>query len=208
MPKPWRLTRGGEASLIDIAIWTVETFGPRQAAAYEEDLIAVCRDIAAGTVISQDCRRLIDPNLPEDLRFARAGQHFVIFIEDPEQVIIIDFLHGRSDLPRRLAKPKKTRRRGNKTPQRDFRIPLMKVLLELGGSAEVQDIRKKMLPVVKDRLTQDDYEPVSTGEERWWNAICWERSDIVKEGLFRDDSPRGVWELSDKGRAFIISQLK
>ena len=208
MPKPWRLTRGGEASLIDIAIWTVETFGPRQAAAYEEDLIAVCRDIAAGTVMSQDCRRLIDPSLPEDLRFARAGQHFVIFIEDPEEVIIIDFLQGRSDLPRRLAKPKKTRRRGNKTPQRDFRIPLMKVLLELGGSAEVQDIRKKMLPVVKDRLTQDDYEPVSTGEERWWNAICWERSDIVKEGLFRDDSPRGVWELSDKGRAFIISQLK
>ncbi len=103
MLKPWRLTRAAEASLIDIANWTVETFGPRQAAAYEEDLIAVCRDIAAGTAMSQDCRRLIDPNLPENLRFARAGQHFVIFIEDAEQVIIIDFLHGRSDLPRRLA---------------------------------------------------------------------------------------------------------
>lgn len=74
MPKPWRLTRAAEASLIDIANWTVETFGPRQAATYEEDLIAVCRDIAAGTAISQDCRRLIDPNLPEDLRFARAGR--------------------------------------------------------------------------------------------------------------------------------------
>jgi plasmid stabilization system protein ParE len=103
MLKSWRLTRAAEASLIDIANWTVETFGPRQAAAYEEDLIAVCRDIAAGTAMSQDCRRLIDPNLPENLRFARAGQHFVIFIEDAEQVIIIDFLHGRSDLPRRLA---------------------------------------------------------------------------------------------------------
>lgn len=103
MLKPWRLTRAAEASLIDIANWTVETFGPRQAAAYEEDLIAVCRDIAAGTAMSQDCRRFIDPNLPENLRFARAGQHFVIFIEAAEQVIIIDFLHGRSDLPRRLA---------------------------------------------------------------------------------------------------------
>lgn len=103
MPKPWRLTRTAEESLLDIARWTYETFGPRQAEAYEEDLIAVCRDIAAGTTMSQDCRRLIDPNLPEDLRFARCGQHFVVFIEDPEQVIIIDFLHGRSDLPRRLA---------------------------------------------------------------------------------------------------------
>ena len=103
MPKPWRLTRGAEAWLVDIARWTIKTFGQRQAAAYEEDLIAVCRDIAAGTALSQDCRRIIDPDLPEDLRFARAGQHFVVFIENAEQVIIIDFLHSRSDLPRRLA---------------------------------------------------------------------------------------------------------
>lgn len=53
--------------------------------------------------MSQDCRRLIDSDLPEDLRFARAGQHFVIFIEYTEQVIVIDFLHNRTDLPRRLA---------------------------------------------------------------------------------------------------------
>lgn len=103
MPKPWRLTRAAEASLIDIARWTVETFGSRQAAAYEEDLIATCRDIAAGEAITQDCRRLIDPDLPEDLRFTRAGQHFIVFIEDAKQVIIVDFLHARSDLPRRLA---------------------------------------------------------------------------------------------------------
>lgn len=103
MPKPWRLTRQAETSLIDIARWTIETFGPRQAAAYEDDLIATCREIAAGTALSQTCRRLIDPDLPEDLRFARAGLHFVVFIEEAEQVIIIDFLHNRSDLPRRLA---------------------------------------------------------------------------------------------------------
>jgi plasmid stabilization system protein ParE len=103
MPKPWRLTRVAEASLVEIANWTYQTFGPRQAAAYEDDLLAACREIAAGTAMSQDCRRIIDPDLPEDLRFARAGQHFVIFVEDAEQVIIVDFLHGRSDLPRRLA---------------------------------------------------------------------------------------------------------
>src|SRR5690606_8109300 len=103
MPKPWRLTRQAETSLVEIARWTHETFGPRQAAAYEEDLIARCVMIAAGAAMSQDCRRLINPDLPEDLRFTRAGQHFVIFVEDADQVIIDDFLHGRSDLPRRLA---------------------------------------------------------------------------------------------------------
>lgn len=103
MPKPWRLTQAAEASLIDIAAWTLGTFGPRQAAAYEEDLITACRDVAAGEAITQDCQQLIDPALQADLRFARAGQHFVVFIEDAEHVIIIDFLHVRSDLPRRLA---------------------------------------------------------------------------------------------------------
>jgi toxin ParE1/3/4 len=114
MPKPWRLTRAAEASLIEIARWTVETFGPRQADAYEEDLIATCRDIAAGTALSQDCRRLIDPDLAEDLRFARCGQHVIVFVEDPDQVIIIDFLHSRSNLPGKLAElqgPKSDRNR-------------------------------------------------------------------------------------------------
>ena len=103
MSKSWRLTRHAEASLVDIALWTFENFGSRQAAAYEEDLIGRCVDIADGTAISQGCRQLIDPSLPEDLRFTRSGQHFVVYIEDADRVIIVDFLHSRCDLPRKLA---------------------------------------------------------------------------------------------------------
>lgn len=103
MARPWRLTRHAETALTEIALWTVQTFGARQAAAYEDDLIACCREIADGTAQSYDCRRLIDPQLPESLRFARAGQHFVVFIENETQAVILDFLHARADLPRRLA---------------------------------------------------------------------------------------------------------
>ena len=53
--------------------------------------------------MSRDCRRVIARDLPEALRFARAAQHFNMFIEDKDEVIIIDFLHARSDLPGRLA---------------------------------------------------------------------------------------------------------
>ena len=34
MANPWVLTRQAEAALKDIAVWTVETFGRRQADAY------------------------------------------------------------------------------------------------------------------------------------------------------------------------------
>ena len=102
--KPWRLTRQAEASLAGIATWTLETFGSRQAEAYEEDLLARCIAIADGTAPSQSCRQIIDPDLPEDLRLTRSGQHFIVFIENPETIIIVDFLHGRSNLAARLAR--------------------------------------------------------------------------------------------------------
>ena len=79
-------------------------FGPRQAEAYEEDLVARCQAIADGTAPSQSCRRVIDPNLPEDLRVTRSGQHFIVFVETADAIVIVDFLHGRSDLPARLAR--------------------------------------------------------------------------------------------------------
>lgn len=46
MPKPWVLTRQAERSLAEIADWTVETFGRRQADAYAEDLIEGCQALA------------------------------------------------------------------------------------------------------------------------------------------------------------------
>ena len=58
MSKSWRLTRQVEASPVCIALWTFENFGSRQSAAYEEDLIGRCIDIADGTSISQGCRQL------------------------------------------------------------------------------------------------------------------------------------------------------
>ena len=114
MPKPWRLTRQAEASLLDIATWTFETFGPRQAQAYEEDLIARCSGIASGNVASQSCRAIIDLDLKEDLRFTRSGQHFIVFVEDDTSVIIVEFLHSRCDLPTKLASLEKQRPEQNR----------------------------------------------------------------------------------------------
>jgi len=102
LTRSWRLTRQAEASLVDIARWTLKTFGPRQAEAYEADLIACCHEIADGTRFSQSCRQLVDAGMTGDLRYARAGEHFIVFLEAPAEIVIVDFLHARSDLPRKL----------------------------------------------------------------------------------------------------------
>ncbi len=104
MSRLLRLTRQAQESLVDIASWTAETFGQCQARAYEEALIVRCRGIADGTVPSRSCRNLLDPGAHENLRFARCGEHFAIFLEDDRTVSVLDFLHARSDLPARLAR--------------------------------------------------------------------------------------------------------
>lgn len=115
-----------------------------------------------------------------------------------------------SDLPKTAAPaPRDPRRRpaSPKLPQKEFRKPLLEALYDLGGSARVTDLR----PAVKNRmmsaLLPGDLEHVSTGEERWWNATCWERSNLVKEGYLRDDSPRGTWELSASGMEHVEKSI-
>ena len=111
MSKPWRLTKQAERSLIGIAIWTFDTFGARQAELYEGELVERCQAIADGHAITYDCKILageatgddVGDDVEDDVRFARAGEHFVVFVEFAEEIAILDFLHAKSDLPRRIA---------------------------------------------------------------------------------------------------------
>lgn len=104
MTKPWRVTQQAEQSLLDIALWTVETFGLRQADAYEQDILAKMDDIASGVAHTQSCRVLIDSNLADDIRFTRIGGHYLIYVEQQESFVLLDLLHQRVDVTRHLAR--------------------------------------------------------------------------------------------------------
>ena len=57
--------------------------------------------IAKGEAASRSCAVLVSG--AEDLRFVRAGEHFLVFLDRPDEVIVVDILHSRSDLPRHVA---------------------------------------------------------------------------------------------------------
>ncbi|WP_281968952.1 type II toxin-antitoxin system RelE/ParE family toxin [Roseovarius nanhaiticus] len=96
MSRSFRLTRRAEASLVEIARWTIETFGPRQSELYEAELLNRCEGILSGAAHSRSCAALV--NEADDLRFIRAGEHFVVFWDQPEEIVIVDILHSRCDL--------------------------------------------------------------------------------------------------------------
>lgn len=101
MSRSFRLTRRAEDSLIKIARWTIERFGFQQAEIYEAELLSRCEAIANGLAHSRSCSILVDD--AADLRYLRAGEHFLVFLDRPGEVIIVDILHSRSDLPRHIA---------------------------------------------------------------------------------------------------------
>ena len=98
----FRLTRQAEQSLVEIARWTFETFGERQAINYQRDILDRCAKIATGAIPSQSCATLVQDSRAE-LRFVRCGKHHIVFAEINGAVLIIDFIHMRADLPAKLA---------------------------------------------------------------------------------------------------------
>jgi Mrr restriction endonuclease-like protein len=89
--------------------------------------------------------------------------------------------------------------RGTRTPQSAFREPLFRVLYESGGSGKMSEVVDRVGNVMSEQLNDVDRQKLATGDVRWRNAVQWERNEMVKEGLLKKDSPRGVWELTAKG---------
>ncbi len=96
---------------------------------------------------------------------------------------------------------------GPQTPNEAYRVPILRVLVPLGGSGKVADVLDRVYAIVKDGLTAHDMELLPSGrEDRWRNAAQWCRLDLCKEGLLRGDSPHGVWEISPAGREWLQRQ--
>jgi restriction system protein len=102
---------------------------------------------------------------------------------------------GRRGGPKRLT-------RGLRTPQDAFRQPILKVLVARGGNAVMSDVLKALHAEMKSRLTPADLKrlPSSPKTVRWQNTAQWARNSLRKDGLLKPNSPRGVWEVTDKGR--------
>jgi len=103
-----------------------------------------------------------------------------------------------------LETDKTTKIAGERTPRQAFRIPILKVLIEIGGRGKVKEILKKLEIEMKNVFKSIDYEKLSSGVMiRWQNTAQWEKYVMVQDGLLRSDSPRGIWEITEEGKRFL-----
>ena len=99
-------------------------------------------------------------------------------------------------------------KKGLKTPESQYRIPILQVLTELGGQGRINEILERVYEKMEDILNKVDLELLPSGtDSRWRNTACWERDTMVKEGLIKKDSPRGIWEITEKGKIYLKEHL-
>lgn len=89
---------------------------------------------------------------------------------------------------------------GSLLPESEYELPVLQVLLERGGSETAREVTEAVGKRVADRLTERDRETLDSGDVRWENRVHFTRLTLKERGLLKADSPRGVWELSEKGR--------
>ena len=96
-------------------------------------------------------------------------------------------------------------RKGMRTPESAFYEPILQALEEMGGSGKTADVLDRVGQIMKGVLKDMDYQPLASSPDnlRWRNAAQWARNSMVQEGLLKADSPRGVWEITDKGREVL-----
>jgi hypothetical protein len=105
--------------------------------------------------------------------------------------------------------PRRTSRGGrpsipDATPKEDYWLPILRILVQAGGREDVSTV----LDLLEDEinLLPGDLASIQSGELRWRNRAKWARKDMALNGLIESNSPRGVWEITERGRQFLREQ--
>lgn len=89
-------------------------------------------------------------------------------------------------------------RSGGKTPQYEFRDPIMSVLQKHGGQAKRAVVLGELEKLMAGRLTSIDKENLESGAIRWQKSAEWEVRVMREKGLLKrvDQTESGVWALA------------
>jgi restriction system protein len=92
--------------------------------------------------------------------------------------------------------------------QKKIEIPLLEVLVEVGGEGRPKDIYPLVTKKFPELREEDLAETLSSGTtNKWTNRIQWARQALVDNGEI--DSPRrGTWRITNKGRQRLANLNK
>jgi restriction system protein len=125
--------------------------------------------------------------------------------EKREKVTAIDRLVGRTDPgPPQLEDLVDQLSDGVFTPTKAYWRPLLQTLVELGGRGRREQLIELVGQKMQNILRTADYEKLPQSSFiRWENRVAWQASNMRREGYLKNDSPRGIWEITGAGRKWL-----
>jgi len=83
--------------------------------------------------------------------------------------------------------------------QKDVEIPLLEVLVELGGQGKPKEIYPLVTKKFPQITAKDLAGTLPSGGNRWTNRIQWARQALIIKGEMYSPTP-GIWAITEKGR--------
>lgn len=90
--------------------------------------------------------------------------------------------------------------------QKDIEIPLLKVLVELGGQGQTKQIYPLVTKMFPELTDENLTETLPTGGNKWKNRIQWVRQALITKGEMYSPS-WGIWAITEKGRQRIKGKI-
>ncbi|MBK7105682.1 MAG: hypothetical protein IPH62_10400 [Ignavibacteriae bacterium] len=95
------------------------------------------------------------------------------------------------------------------TAQNNFRIPILKSLIFLGGSSEESEVIDFVKRDMRNKLTSADFEISNEDDkERWLTNLYFETATMIDEGLLTHESSNKKWEIAQKGVDYLGKYAK
>jgi hypothetical protein len=95
---------------------------------------------------------------------------------------------------------RKRARKGSLLDESAYWIPILRALDEHGGRLAASEVIERVGELVDDQLKPMDREKLETGGVRWHTRVQFARLRMKEQGFLNQDSPRGLWEISELGR--------
>lgn len=145
----------------------------------------------------------------DDQVFAELQRRATPFVDSPNSVLrrvlgLDESLDSDGVTPAMPGKRPVTVKRahvGDLLSEREYELPILRFLVKQGGEAPTAQVIKAVGEELADRLTETDHSLNSSGLVRWQNRVQFARLTLVKSGDMDSTSRRGVWRITQQGRA-------
>jgi hypothetical protein len=109
-------------------------------------------------------------------------------------------LHRRKRTTRNVKVKRARAPKGSILPEQAYELPILRALEAVGGRGPSSEVINHVGKLLDGQLTDADRQKLASGDIRWRNRAQFVRLGLIKAGDMKTDSPRGVWEISERGQ--------